>query len=778
MRKANNRSAVDLVVTRENAMKQLVLIGLIMTCVASEAFCKIGDDLTPQVAERPFAIVNLDGAFQSHMVLQRDMSVPVWGITQPGVEVTVAFAGQTKTAKGANDGHWQVKLDPISPSFKGQRLTVIGGGHTITLEDILVGDVWICAGQSNMAMSLAPMDSPEAAKELNVPMRLDGLRICSKLAMNRQPDLGRVEAFWWPFNVANSNEYRISKTGFYFARKLIEEQKTPVGVYYVAFGGTSMFQWIDKSNLPKTKPLDTEYVDSIYEVAATPMKGYDAYVSTMNRMVSKLDDQIARSQDPKVNSGQRSIAKERVLDIQAYMRDKAAVERIKKDHPGWTAFPPKPVFVPRSIYQQKVKPWKRMAIRGVLWYQGEADGNQGYSYAKLMPIFINQWRTDFAKDGQVLPFIQVEIPPVNGYTAGMEFLREAQVASVKDAGLEKVGLVVTNDLGPTEEGGDGLGVHSAPKQPIGERAAMVADVIEYSGKGSFWGPTFKSVKFDGPKAIVALDNAQGLRTSDGKNVPHEILVGVTEKDPEGKKFYPIQLAGEDRLFHPAKAQIVGETLVITSEAVKQPVAVRVGFDNYMPTNIANASGLPIAGFRSDRWKSANDGKNAPGLAILRWNIAVDGSEVAFVDENSRAPQVEAGKKKGRKPKAPPAWVSTSGVINAGEILKTHQSKGKTYSATATVHVQADTKAILWVGSTNTFVISVNGQKVRTQKYEKPSKKFTPAEYAIFVELKSGDNSIQLQSDLSAGNGEFAASVSDPNDVSLPGLAVTSSKSGN
>ncbi len=685
----------------------LRLAVLVLIASAMVASARAGE-VTPVAKVRPFEIVNLDGLFKDHMVLQRGKKVPVWGITQPGVEVTVEFAGQTKTAKGGDDGRWMVHLDPMKASFKGRTLTVTGGGHAIEVKDVLVGDIWVLAGQSNMEQRLRT-DTPAMAKEKNIPQTIDAIRVAHVEAFPVHPKSGIVEAHWWPFSWANVNKYHMSRVGFYFARELSKLQKMPVGIYQSAHGGSPISRWLDYSEISGSPPVDTDYLRGIFNYSPKNKK---------RRKKSKAEKQYEEQ-----------------------------VNRIRKEHPDWKVIPPGPQSVAHWHYEQDIEPAHRMAICGFFWYQGEADGNEGYSYRYIHPMQIRQWRADFAVGDETLPWISVEIPPVDGYFAGMEYLREAQrMAAMKD---DKMGIVITTDLGPTPEHGHGLGIHSAPKKPIGERAAMVANVMVHGAQGDYWGPVYKSVEFEGPKAIVSFENLHGgLTTAEGSGKVNYLL------KYDKKEFLTVTMAGKDRQFYPARAVIEGDKLVVTCDKVEEPAAVRVGFDNYAPINLVNEAGMPVAAFRTDDWKSRFDGRPWVDTPIKKWVFAPG-------DDPSK---VSAWKPLSRN-------IEDNGLIDLKKVPELKNQKAACLKTV--VSVPRATEALLWLRAgmpdrwgripRASFKVWCNGRRWQL-----------PADASgdtVLVNLKKGDNVLVISPDQSKKKWLVVAGLSTTKDEAIPGLEI-------
>jgi sialate O-acetylesterase len=236
------------------------------------------------------------------------------------------------------------------------------------------------------------------------------------------------------------------------------------------------------------------------------------------------------------------------------------------------------------LYNGMISPLLPFAIRGAIWYQGESNVSRAFQYRTSFPNMIKNWREDWGQGDFPFYFVQIAPFTYNANDSGAE-LREAQALTV--GALPNVGMAVTMDVVPNL--GD---IHPPYKQEVGDRLARLALNLTYGKRDVVcFGPTFKSAKFDGGRAVVRFDHAQGLTIS-------------------GDKLSGIELAGEDKVFHPAEAKIEGESLIVTSAAVEKPVAVRLGFRDAVLTNLFNGAGLPAPPFRSDDW---------PGVTVgVKW----------------------------------------------------------------------------------------------------------------------------------------------------------------
>jgi sialate O-acetylesterase len=468
------------------------------------------------------ADVTLPSIFGNSMVLQRDMPAPVWGWAEPGEEVTVAFAGQTKKTAADKEGRWQVKLDALKANSEGSPLSV-AGKNKIELVDVLIGEVWICSGQSNMEWRLvqslngneevAAADHP-LIRLFNVPGRLT-----ANVPQEECPGQWQV--------CSPSTAPGFSAVGYFFGRRLQKELGVPVGLVGSNWGGTRIEPWTSLDGF-KSVP---ELKDIADQVAATHEK-------------------VAAGEDVKVQGG-----------------------------------------TPSAIYNAMIHPLAPFAMRGAIWYQGESNGGEGESYYHKTQALVNGWRKLFNPD---LAFFWVQLAnfkqPNNNPTGGDGWakLREAQRKALT---IPHTGMAVITDIGAAND------IHPKNKQDVGDRLAQWALHQTYDKKDLVpAGPLYKSHKVEGDSIRLSFDHV-----GSGLMVGKKEGLKPTEDDSTGKlgKF---AIAGEDRQWHWAEATIDGETIVVKSDQVAEPVAVRYGYSmNPVGANLYNKEGLPASPFRTDDW---------------------------------------------------------------------------------------------------------------------------------------------------------------------------------
>ena len=462
------------------------------------------------------AEVKLASIFGDSMVLQRDLPVPVWGTAAAGEKVTVTFGDQSKSVEAGDSGRWQVKLDALKASAEGRTLSV-KGSNAVELKDVLVGEVWICSGQSNMEWtvtnSLNPKEEVAAADHplirlFNVPAHLT-----SPVALDACPGNWQI---CQPGTVGG-----FSAVGYFFGRRLQNELKVPVGLVGSNWGGTRIEPW--------TTPAGFRSVPELKAIA----------------------DQV-----------------------DAYAADTKVVNTS-----------------PSAIYNAMVHPLAPFAMRGAIWYQGESNGNEGESYYHKTQALVNGWRELFNPD---LAFYWVQLADFQKSTEdpaggdGWAKLREAQRKSLT---IKHTGMAVIIDVGQAND------IHPRNKQDVGSRLAQWALHQTYGKKDMVpCGPLFKSHKVEGSAIRLSFDHV-----GSGLMVGKKVGLEPTAAAPDGK-LARFAIAGEDKKWHWADATIDGETIVVKSSEVANPVAVRYAFSmNPAGANLYNKEGIPASPFRTDDW---------------------------------------------------------------------------------------------------------------------------------------------------------------------------------
>ena len=489
------------------------------------------------------AEVKLASPFTDHMVLQRDVAVPVWGTADAGELVTVEFAGQKKTATADASGQWSVKLDPLSASAEPRELLVRGnrksGIETLKCADVLVGEVWLASGQSNMDFTMSKKvkrfagvaNEEQEIAAANYPL----LRMFTGDAQKTYAPTNHLGGEWKICTPENAPAF--SAVAYFFARDLQREIKVPVGIITLAFGASTAEAWIRREALaadPKLKPM---------------LENFDAAVEKF------------RTNPPPIVAPPRSEDVSATNAAPAGKRRSPPRDPVQDQHNATV------------LFNGMIQPVIPFAIRGVIWYQGESivNANQGgiALYPHVQATLVRDWRQLWGEGD--FPFYIVQLAGQDAASNRPE-VREAQATILA---LPNTGMAVATDIGERKN------VHPKNKQDVGDRLARIALAKVYGRKIECSGPTYKSMKIEGKGIRVTFSHADGLVAKDGT-----------------LKWFTI--AGADGKFVPAEAKIDGRSVVVNSPDVAAPIAVRYAWVNFPDGGqLYNTAGLPAVQFRTD-----------------------------------------------------------------------------------------------------------------------------------------------------------------------------------
>jgi sialate O-acetylesterase len=499
------------------------------------------------------ADVSLGAPFSDGVVLQREKPIPVWGRADAGEKISVSFETQIRTATTTADGRWIVFLDPLPAQAEGHPLTITGK-NTITLRDVVVGEVWLCSGQSNMEWPVSR--AANAAREIaaaNFPLlrQLKIERQASERPADRAPTSG-----WQSATTANVGSF--SAVAYFFARDLHLKLGVPVGVIHSSWGGTAIETWMSELALRSTSlaaVVDERWKKDLSEWPPERVAHYPG-------------------------------------ELAAWQKAEDAARATKTKNPlSWPrppATPGSPVQ-PSALFNGMINPLLPYALRGIVWYQGESNTNRPTEYRELFTALITAWRAHFGQGTPLvtsdtagaaapLPFFWVNLPNWRDLNDRSDqswaLLREAQTQALA---LPNTGQAIAIDLGDPSD------LHPPEKRELGRRLALLARNRVYGLVADDTGPTLLSVAREGAVMRVRFTHA------DAGLVAHE------------KPVQALELAGADRIFHAADGRLDGNTLIVSSPQVKEPVAVRYAWQNAPEANLYNGAGLPAVPFRSDNW---------------------------------------------------------------------------------------------------------------------------------------------------------------------------------
>lgn len=498
------------------------------------------------------ADVKLPAIFSDHMVLQQKQTNRVWGWDAPGTVVKVEFGGQTVSGTADGEGKWGVKLDPVPANAKPQQLSVAGSSVRV-IQDVLVGEVWLCSGQSNMGFTVNRAHDADLEMLTSKYPRIRLISVPQVGTQEIQDDfVGQWEACT-PETVGS-----FSAVGFFYGRLLHEMLDVPVGLIDNAWGGSAAEAWVRRDVLEKDKRFaDLMAKWKKTEAEFTPEAFAKLQADHKTKLAAWVEARKVKLKAGEVVTGAAPRAPQNPMTGQ--------------HRPG-------------NLYAGVLHPTIGYGIKGAIWYQGESNSGRAYEYAYLFPLMIQHWREEW-KQGD-FPFYWVQLAdykpemPEPGDSDWAE-LREAQTKTMSL--LKNTGQAVITDLGEAND------IHPLNKRDVAERLARWALVKDYGMKLPFRSPELKDAKFEGGKALLTIDHAPaGLRTVDVDEVRG------------------FAICGEDKKWVWAKASIVGGSkrgtnqIEVSSPAVPNPTAVRYGWaDNPVCNVYSFDGGLPLTPFRTD-----------------------------------------------------------------------------------------------------------------------------------------------------------------------------------
>lgn len=490
------------------------------------------------------ADVKVPALFTDHMVLQQGQPNRVWGWADPGEEIKVAIGDQQHATKAGDDGRWIVALQPLPVG--GPHVLNIRGKNQIAIQDVLVGEVWVCSGQSNMQWSVNQSFDADIEKlGANFPK----IRHITVPQVGTQEAQSNFNGSWQVCTPENIGDF--SAVGFYFGRQLHQVLNVPIGLIDNAWGGSACEAWVPRELLAQQPELYGPLLDrwaAIEKRATDPeeLAKFEAEVEAWKK--ASAEARAAGKPQPRAPQGPDS--------------------QLRGQHR------------PGNLYNGVLHPILGYGIRGAIWYQGETNAGRAYQYRELFPLMIAKWREDWQQGD--FPFYWVQLADFRAETSEPKEsdwaeLREAQTLTMDK--LPKTGEAVIIDIG------EGKDIHPRNKRDVGLRLARWALAKDYGVSIAHRSPRYKSLQIDGAKAILTFDHVGGgLRTFD---VGEAIGFAV---------------AGEDKKWVWAKGTVTGaNTIEVTAPGVAAPVAVRYAWSDNPVCNVFSAEGLPLTPFRTDDW---------------------------------------------------------------------------------------------------------------------------------------------------------------------------------
>lgn len=485
--------------------------------------------------------VQLHPLFQDHLVLQRQSDSPIWGQANPGEEVKVSFRGSEMSGVAGPDGNWKVEIP--TGEAGGPFDLKVSGENEIALHDILVGEVWVCAGQSNMERSISMEWDGE--KEI-VSTEYPQIRLFQVgQAAAREPQES-MKGTWKVAEPSAVGEF--SAAGFYYGRELFRALDIPIGLIQATWDGSGMYSWSPRSAIEEV--WEPKHLKSVEEDLTESEAALRSYHQAFGEWMTQAE--VAEK------AGSPIPAPPEIPEDKRRSQDS-----------------------PSRLFNGMIAPLIPYSIRGVVWHQGESDAHRAVRHTGMFPALIRGWRREWGIGD--FPFYYVQL---NNFMETSPEPAKSKWACFREEQLEALaepntGMVVTIDIGNPHD------IHPKNKKEVGRRLSLIALAKIYGREIPYSGPIYRSMKAEGNKIRVEFEHTDGGLAAKGEGG----LVGFA-------------IAGQDRRYHWAKAEIEGDSVVVGNPEVPLPVSVRYGWDDNPECNLYNGANLPASPFRTDDWPDA------------------------------------------------------------------------------------------------------------------------------------------------------------------------------
>lgn len=509
--------------------------------------------ITALCAGNTFATITPAGVFTDHTVLQQGEPVRIWGTADPDEKVTVIFSGQKKETIADEAGKWMVTLDPMKASSEPQKLIFLSltDNQRLEIQDVVIGEVWLAGGQSNMQTTMASYrktTQPDMDNANDPLLRM--VTIPNKFYEEHNSTARPRWAKTTPQTVPS-----FSASAYYFAKNLRETLGVPVGIVACSVGGTPAESWMSRETLESREDLK-RIIDAYDTYCEKNITDLDAYIQKHQEYEKKLNEWGQKR--AKGNAGPRPA------------------------EPMGPRFKNRPCSLFNNMLTQTIP----YTIKGVIWYQGENNANQqnSFFYRTVFSELIKEWRTDFQNKN--LPFFFVQLATYGPATDNGGFwpeLRESQ--SWVEDNLKNTGMIVLTD------GGEEKNIHPHSKDKVGRRLALLARNMVYDEKDLVChGPRLKKAKAKGGKITLTFtDTGSGLVLK-----------------PEAHSAF--EICGKDGEYVPATAELIDEKIIVSAENVADPEYVRYGWKKWFVPTLFNKEGLPASPFRTDDFEPETKGR--------------------------------------------------------------------------------------------------------------------------------------------------------------------------
>jgi sialate O-acetylesterase len=492
------------------------------------------------------AELKLPALVSDGMVLQRDLELPIWGWANPGQAVSVQIAGQTVQGKADDKGRWEVKLAPIAGSSHTLRMVIRAGAETEVVANILVGEVWVCSGQSNMQWTV---NSSYDADLVKLSANYPSIRLITVPQVGTQEIQDDFQGQWEAVTPETVGDF--SAVGYFFGRQLHHALGVPIGLIDNSWGGSAAEAWVRRDVLEKDDRFKA-YIDQWVETEKT----FD-YEAQMAAFKAKQTEWKTKAD---------------------------AAKAAGKPQPGGQPRAPRNILAgqhrPGNLYAGVLHPVLGYGIRGAIWYQGESNAARAANYADLFPLMIQHWRDEWGQGDFPFYWVQLaDFKPESAEAGDSDWaeLRESQTLTQDK--LANTGQAVIYDIG------EGRDIHPRNKIDVGKRLARLALAKDYGLNIAHQSPRYDSMEKKGNKIVLSFKDVGST------------LYAFDENNPKG-----FAIAGADQQWHWATAKIISKDKIeVWSDAVADPAAVRYAWSDNPVANLRSRENLPVTPFRTDDW---------------------------------------------------------------------------------------------------------------------------------------------------------------------------------
>lgn len=547
------------------------------------------------VSQHIHAAVHLPAIFGDNMILQRNMHIPIWGRALPGEHIIINFQQRNYTTDANREGKWRLKLGAYKAGGPYQMYIKDKTGET-HFQNIWIGDVWVASGQSNMEFGIQTEQHGQEEIAKATDSLIHFFYVPMAYALTPQDDILK------PGNASLNGKWVVcspklladpgwawhgfSAAGYYFAQQIRDTQHCPVGMIGIYKGGTPAQAWISEAGLNR-KPAFRHYLEAHQKLVNNLDQAKTAYSDQMARYqlaVKQWNTTVGDSFNQQKKQWDSVAAQAKILGRLAPAMPVPSRPRPSEPVPPEVGF-----SAPANLYNAMVAPVVPYGVKGVIWYQGEGNGDRlsdAVEYKDLFPGLIDDWRNQWGQNK--LPFLYVQLA---NYRAPAKFPSEGNWPWVREAQLKALALPLTG-MAVITDIGDAENIHPRNKKDVGLRLSLAARKVAYGEQILASGPVYDGMKVEGHNIRLTFKAVgSGLIADSARHRGQKDLAGFG-------------IAGNDGKFVWARAIIDGNSIVVSADEIANPVAVRYNWADNPPGNLYNKEGLPASPFRTDNWDAS------------------------------------------------------------------------------------------------------------------------------------------------------------------------------